>query len=71
MTLLCQKTQQVVEENLRAELQRGVADISRLEEQLARCHIQQNKAEPSTRLRAEPQNDQIMQAPQVNLEWLG
>ena len=33
---------QIMEENHQAELRQRGADISRLEEQLAQCHIQQN-----------------------------
>ena len=36
---------QVMEENHQAELRRRGADISRLEEQLAQCHIQMNDSE--------------------------
>ena len=43
--LLILTSMQVMEENHQAELRRRGADISRLEEQLAQCHVQMNDSE--------------------------
>ena len=48
-----------MEQNTRAELRQKDADISRLEEQLERCYIQQNGAELSA--------STGVQVPQVNI----
>ena len=57
-----------MEQNARAELRQRDADISRLEGQLARYQIQQNRVDLDTAAvsQAEQLSDQIMRAPQVN-----
>ena len=57
-----------MEQNIRAELQQRDVDISRLEGQLARCQIQQNRADLATATvsQTEPLSDQTVSAPQVN-----